>query len=267
LLIENHIAMSANIKTVLITGGSRGIGLGIARRLATEGWDLAINGVREEAAVLPTLETLRAEGRQVIYCRGDVGQARDRHRILTEVQAAFGQLNALVSNAGVAPTRRLDLLEATEESFDRVLNINLKGAFFLARNAAPLLIDAKRRYPGQFAAMIFVSSISAAVASVNRGEYCISKAALSMVARLYAARLAEYDIPVYELRPGIIDTDMTAAARDKYDRLFQEGLAPQARWGAPDDVGRAVAALLRGDFPYSTGQVMMIDGGMGIQRL
>ena len=173
----------------------------------------------------------------------------------------------MVNNAGVAPHQRLDILDTTEESFDRVLGINLKGPFFLSQLAARAIIEARQQFPDEPAAIVNVSSISATVVSVNRGEYCISKAGLSMMSQLFAVRLAEFGIPVFEVRPGIIRTDMTAVVQEKYDRLFAAGSAPQARWGTPEEVGKAVAALVRGDFPYSTGQVVMVDGGMTINRL
>ncbi len=254
-------------KVALITGGSRGIGLGIARQLAKEGWDLAVNGVRPAEEVADALEDLRALGATTVYCRGNIAAAGDRARILRETLDHFGRLNALINNAGVAPKERLDLLETTEESFDRVMDINLKGAFFLTQMAARGMVEAKQREPDFPACIIHISSISATVASVNRAEYCISKAGLSMVTQLFATRLGEYDIPVYEIRPGIISTDMTSGVRQKYDRLIAGGLSVQQRWGAPEDVGKAAASLLRGDFPFSTGQVILVDGGLTLQRL
>jgi len=255
-------------KTALITGGTRGIGLGIAECLAREGWSLALNGMRPEKDVKEVLALLgrRAEG-AVVYCRGNIGDAADRAAILRRTIDQFGGLNALINNAGVAPSQRLDLLETTEESFDRVLGINLKGPFFLSQAAAPHLIEAREKNRGAPVGIVNVSSISATVVSVNRGEYCVSKAGLSMVTQLFAARLGAHGVPVYEIRPGVIATDMTAGVQEKYDRLFAEGLALQPRWGTPEEVGKAVAALLRGDFPYSTGQVFMVDGGLTIQTL
>jgi 3-oxoacyl-[acyl-carrier protein] reductase len=254
-------------KTVLITGGTRGIGLGIARQLAAEGWSLALNGVRPEEQVRATLEPLQKQGAEVLYCQGNIAREEERRAIIQEVVEHYGYLNALVNNAGVGPKERVDLLETSEESFDRVLGINLKGPFFLSQLAAQRIIETKRKDPVLPAAIVNISSISATVVSINRGEYCISKAGLSMVTQLFATRLAEEDIPVYEVRPGIIRTDMTAGVQEKYDRLFDEGLTLQPRWGTPEEVGRAVAALLRGDFPYSTGQVFMVDGGLTVQRL
>ena len=254
-------------KTVLITGGTRGIGLGIAAHLAREGWSLALNGVRPEAEVRQALEAIEQSGAPVLYCRGNIGEQEDRLAILEKVVGHFGRLNALVNNAGVAPRERADLLDTSEESYDRVLGINLKGPFFLSQLAAKAMLKTRETEPDAPAAIINISSISATVVSVNRGEYCISKAGMSMVTKLFAARLAGNGIPVYEIRSGIIATDMTSVVREKYDRLFAEGLAPQPRWGTPEDIGKAAAALLAGDFPYSTGGVFMVDGGMTIQRL
>lgn len=254
-------------KTALITGGSRGIGLGIARSLAKAGFDLAINGVREETAVQGALEELRELGADVLYCRGDVGDPAARNSILAQIRDHFGRLNVLVNNAGVAPKERKDILEATEESFDYVLGTNLKSSYFLSQAAANWMIEQKGQDENFEGVIINVSSISATIVSTNRGEYCVAKAGMSMATQLFAARLGEYNIPVYEVRPGVIATDMTAKVTEKYDKLIAEGLMVQPRWGLPDDVGKAVAALSTGSFPYSTGQVIMVDGGMNIPRL
>ena len=254
-------------QVALITGGSRGIGYGIAEHLAKAGFDLAINGVRPEESANEALEGLRALGAEVMYCPGDVASRETRINMLDKVRAHFGRLHVLVNNAGVAPKERRDILEATEESFQHVLTTNLQGAYFLTQAAANWMIRQKAEGPDFRGCIVTVSSISATVASVNRGEYCVAKAGLSMATQLFAARLGEYDIPVYEVRPGIIRTDMTAGVTDKYDKLIDDGLCVQKRWGYPDDVGRAVAALARGDFPYSTGQVIMIDGGLTLPRL
>lgn len=250
-----------------ITGSSRGIGLGIAEHLAKKGFDLAINGVRDESAVTDVLGTLRQFGTDVIYCQGSIADAAARTAMLASINARFGHLNLLVNNAGVAPSVRADMLEATEESFDRVLEINLKGAYFLTQAVANWMIRQKAGNVDFQASIITVSSVSASVASVNRGDYCISKAGLSMATQLFAVRLGEYGIPVYEVRPGIIKTDMTAGVSARYDKLIADGLTVQPRWGLPDDVGRAVAAIAEGGFPYSTGQVFMVDGGLTLARL
>jgi len=254
-------------KVALITGGSRGIGLGIAQELAKNGFDLAINGVRDESSVLNVLEDLRATGRDVVYCRGNLAVSDDRKKIVQKVQDHFGTLNVLVNNAGIAPKERRDILEATEESFDEVLSTNLKGNYFLTQHAANWMIAQKKKDAGFHACIVNVSSISATVASVNRGEYCISKAGISMATQLFAVRLGEYNIPVYEVRPGVISTDMTSGVKEKYDRMISEGLCVTRRWGYPQDVGMAVASLAVGNFPYSTGQVIMVDGGLTLPRL
>lgn len=254
-------------KTALITGGTRGIGFGIARCLAREGFDLALNGVREESQVEDPLTELRHLGSEVLYCRGNVADPAVRAQILQEVRGHFGRLNVLVNNAGMAPRQRRDILETTEESFAEVISTNMMSAFFLSQQIAIWMIEQKNADPAFEGAIVNISSISATLASTNRPEYCIAKSGMSMATKLYAIRLAEYDIPVFEIRPGVISTDMTAGVREKYDRLIEEGLCVQKRWGLPRDVGLAVAALVRGDFPYSTGQVIMVDGGLTLPRL
>jgi 3-oxoacyl-[acyl-carrier protein] reductase len=253
-------------RVALITGGSRGIGYGIAKNLAENGFDIAINGVRSADSVKEVMQELKNAGADVMYCQGNIGSGEDRRKIINEVTDHFGKLHVLVNNAGVAPKQRRDVLEMTEESFDDVLNVNLKGAFFLAQQSANWMVEQKKTDNGFSGCIINISSVSANVASVNRGEYCISKAGLSMVTQLLAVRLGEYDIPVYEVRPGIISTDMTAGVKEKYDKLIGEGLSVQKRWGYPDDVGKAVGSLAQGNFPYSTGQVIMIDGGLTLRR-
>jgi len=254
-------------KVALVTGGTRGIGFGIAQELAREGCDLAICGMREESAVAEALAQLRRLWADVLYCQADVGDASQRQAFLERVRQHFGRLHVLVNNAGVAPLVRADILEATEESFQRVLRTNLQGPYFLTQAVARWMIEQKQQDPKCECCIVNISSISATVASPSRGEYCVSKAGLSMATQLWAARLGEFGIPVYEVRPGVIKTDMTAAVTEKYDKLISQGLCIQARWGLPEDVGKAVAMLVRGDLPYSTGQVIMVDGGLTIQRL
>jgi 3-oxoacyl-[acyl-carrier protein] reductase len=259
--------VSAPRRVALVTGGTRGIGLGVAAALAREGLDLALAGLRENAVVEPALEDLRRAGAAVLYVRADVGEAQDRDRLLEAVRQRFGRLHVLVNNAGVAPQPRADILDAGEESFDRVLRVNLKGPYFLTQAVARGMVAEREADPAFAACIVNVTSISATVASPDRGDYCLSKAALSMATRLWAARLGSAGIPVYEVRPGVIRTDMTAPVEGKYDRLIDQGLLLQPRWGTPDDVGRAVAALVRGDLGYSTGAVVMVDGGMTVPRL
>lgn len=256
-------------KVALVTGGSRGIGFGIASALAAEKWNLIINGVRPEDAVVEPLAALRAMGVRVGYARGDVGSIEGRAAIVrASKEYAGGQaINLLVNNAGVAPKVRADLLETSEESYDHVVDTNLKGVFFLTQAFARDMVAAKRTDPTFAACIINITSISATVVSINRGEYCIAKAGLSMLSQLFATRLGSDGIPVFEVRPGVIKTDMTAGVTEKYDKLIAGGLCVQPRWGLPDDIGRSVAALARGDFPFSTGQVVMVDGGLTIPRL
>lgn len=254
-------------RVAFITGGSRGIGFGIALQLAQAGFDLAINGVRPAEAVKETILQLKEFGGDVIYCRGDVASAEARTRMIDEIKHYYGRLNVLVNNAGIAPKERKDILEATEKSFSHLLATNLQGPYFLTQAVANWMIEQQQQDVDFKGCIVNVSSISATVASVSRGEYCVAKAGLSMATQLFAVRLGEYDIPVYEVRPGIIHTDMTAGVTGKYDKLIDEGLTIQKRWGEAEDVGKAVAALALGHFAYSTGQVLMIDGGLTIPRL
>jgi NAD(P)-dependent dehydrogenase (short-subunit alcohol dehydrogenase family) len=254
-------------KAALITGGSRGIGLGIATELARQGYNLAINGIREEKSVQATLKKLEKYDVRVLYCQGSIAQKNDREKVLEKAIKGLGQLNFLVNNAGIAPRERRDLLEMTEESYREVMSINLEGPLFLSQAAARHMIEVKKDHPGFEAAIVNISSISATVASVNRGEYCISKAGMAMMTMLFATRLGEFNIPVYEVRPGVVETDMTEKVKEKYDKLIDDGLCIQKRWGKPEDVGRVVASMVSGNFSYSTGQVIMVDGGMTVQRL
>jgi 3-oxoacyl-[acyl-carrier protein] reductase len=221
---------------------------------------------RSTACAEPIAE-LEALGATVLYCRGDIGSADSRASILAQVRERFGRLHLLVNNAGVAPKERRDLLEASEESFDDVLRTNLKGPYFLTQAVANWMIAQRAEAPEAFFSIINVGSISATVASVNRGEYCVAKAGVAMLSTLFAARLGEYHIPVYEVRPGVTKTDMTAAVTAKYDQLIADGLCVTPRWGYPEDTARVVAALARGDFAYSTGQVIHVDGGLTLPRL
>jgi 3-oxoacyl-[acyl-carrier protein] reductase len=254
-------------KVALVTGGSRGIGYGIVKHLALQGFDMAINGVRPFTSVEHVVESIKKSGVDAIYCQGDIAIRADRDKILYEVEKQYGRLNVLVNNAGIAPRERCDILSASEQSFDEVISTNLKGTYFLTQAAANWMIRQKQSDKDFKGCIINITSISATVASVNRGDYCISKAGLSMATSLFAVRLGEFDIPVYEIRPGIISTDMTAGTKDKYDKMIEEGLCVQKRWGLPDDIGKMAGALAMGSFPYSTGQVFMADGGMTIRRL
>lgn len=260
--------MASNDKKVaLVTGGTRGIGLGIAHHLAQSGYNLAINGRREETQVGDALDELRQLKIEVLYCQADVADATERQTMVDEIRKHFGRLDVLVNNAGVAPDVRADLLDATEESFDRLISINLKGPYFLTQIVARWMVEQKQADDGFTGVVVNVSSVSATQASVNRGDYCISKAGVAMATALWATRLAEFGIQVYEVRPGVITTDMTAGVREKYDELIAEGLTVEPRWGTPDDVGRAVAVLARGELAYATGNVIMVDGGLTLPRL
>jgi len=260
----------------LITGASRGIGRGIALELAKVGYDLVINYARNELAARQTVadclaaaqtagKTMRAEVQQA-----DIARRADREGLIQFTKAALGRLDLLVNNAGVAPEVRADILEASEESFDRIITTNLKGPYFLTQIAAKWMIEQRRTgvWPAPFRPkIVIISSVSAYTASMNRGDYCISKAGLSMLTALYAARLAEHDIGVYEIRPGVITTDMTGPVKEKYDRLIEEGLTPIKRWGTPEDVGRAVVAIAQDLLPFSTGEVINVDGGFHLRTL
>ncbi len=251
-------------RTAIVTGAARGIGRGISLTLAEHGYTVCAVGTKPADAVEEYTAALTALSPESFYVRGDISSHEDRLRIAEEAFAGLDEVDVLVNNAGVAPLVRADLLDMTEESFDRVMGINLRGAFFLTQ-------EISRRMAAQttdaFRAVVFITSISAEVSSVNRGEYCMSKAGLSMAATLYADRLAEYGIRVYEVRPGIIATDMTAGVREKYDRLIAEGLCPIPRIGQPEDVGRTVLALADGALGYTTGQIVGVDGGMMIRKL
>jgi 3-oxoacyl-[acyl-carrier protein] reductase len=259
-------AGSKDRRTALVTGGTRGIGLGIAKALAADGWDLILGGVRPPAEAAPVLEDLRQHGGAVAYVPADIARPADRARLVDHARST-GAVHALVNNAGRAPRVRADLLEANEESFEEVMRANLQGPYFLTQAIARDQIARAATDPAFNGSIVFITSVSAEMASVNRGEYCVSKAGLSMAARLFAARLAGHRIPVYEVRPGIIATDMTAAVRELYDRRIAEGLVPERRWGVPDDVGRVVAALVRGEMPYATGSIVHVDGGLSVPRL
>jgi NAD(P)-dependent dehydrogenase (short-subunit alcohol dehydrogenase family) len=255
-------------RVALVTGGTRGIGLGVCRALAREGWSLAICGLRPAEAVVNVLAGLRADGQAVEYIQADVASAADRARLVQQAIARLGAIHALVNNAGRAPDVRADLLEASEASFEDLVRTNLQGPYFLTQAIARLLVERRGADLGRPpSAIVFITSVSADMASPNRGEYCVSKAGLSMAVKLFAARLAPHGVPVYEVRPGIIATDMTAGVKEAYDARIAGGLVPDGRWGTPEDVGRAVAALLRGDVSYATGTVIRVDGGLTIPRL
>jgi NAD(P)-dependent dehydrogenase (short-subunit alcohol dehydrogenase family) len=254
----------------LVTGAGRGIGRGVAVELAKLGHAVVVNYAGNANAAEECLRLVREAGGDGITARADVSVSADRERLVQEMLDAYGRIDLLVNNAGVAPSVRADLLEAGEESFDRLININLKGPYFLTQLVARRMIEQVRR--GDVNAfglprIVTITSVSAYAASINRGDYCVAKAGLAMMTALYAARLAEYGVNVYELRPGVIATDMTEGLKEKYDRMIEQGAWPIRRWGQPEDIGRAVAAIARGDFPYSTGEVINIDGGFHLRTL
>ncbi len=251
----------------LVTGAGRGIGRGIAEELAEVGFDLVIDDVHEMEEVHETMASLQGKGANVLYVRADISIAAERAKLIDSCKERFGRLDFLVNNAGVAPKQRTDILQASEESFDRVLTINLKGPYFLTQLAANWMIEQKSANPDRAYRIVNIASISSYTSSTARGEYCISKAGISMMTKLYADRLAEYGINVYEIRPGIIATDMTSAVKEKYDKLIGDGLLPIRRWGYPEDIGKAVAAIALGYLPYSTGEVINLDGGFHLRRL
>ncbi|MEI6071116.1 MAG: 3-ketoacyl-ACP reductase [Verrucomicrobiae bacterium] len=257
---------------VLVTGSSRGLGRGVAESLAGAGYSVAVHYANNRQAAEQTAEECRrlaiTPEQKFSIAGGNVGAAGDRQRLFDQTLETFGHLDALVNNAGIAPRERADIVDATEDVFDEVIEVNLKGAYFLSQLAARHWLSR----PGQSRLstgykLLFITSLSANTASVNRGEYCISKAGLAMAAQLWAVRLAAEGIQVMELRPGIMATDMTLGVKEKYDKMLADGLVPQKRWGEPSDVGRAVEAVLAGHFPFSTGDVINIDGGFHLRRL
>jgi 3-oxoacyl-[acyl-carrier protein] reductase len=254
-------------QVALVTGGGRGIGLGISKSLAGDGWNIVFCGVRDASQVSETIKEIEALGVEVLYCQADISQGDQRQKMLVDIKNKFGALNLLVNNAGVAPNERADILEAGEESFDRLISINLKGPYFLTQLMANWMLEQKKADDNFEGSIVNISSVSSFVASVNRGDYCLSKAAVSMGTKLWATRLAEFDIPVYEIQPGIIQTDMTSGVTEKYDKFIADGGTLQKRWGKPSDIGKATAALARGDLPYATGQVLILDGGLTLPRL
>lgn len=260
----------------LITGGSRGIGRGIALELAAAGFDLLINFAGNHAAAEATSQSCTEKAFRagktikVEKCQADISRGEERRKLIDACDDLFGRLDILINNAGVAPTQRMDILEANEESFDRLMSINVKGPYFLTQLAANYLIRqgvADKSHSSIKPKIITISSLSSYAASTNRGDYCIAKAALSMLTPLYAARLAEHGIQTFEIRPGIIETDMTAPVKEKYDKLIAEGLTPFKRWGTPEDVGKAIVAIATDSFPFSTGEVINVDGGFHFRRL
>jgi NAD(P)-dependent dehydrogenase (short-subunit alcohol dehydrogenase family) len=235
--------------------------------LAAKRWRVVINYRGNAEAAEETAASVAVCGSQALVVQADVGEATDRERLVAETLTAFGRLDLLVNNAGMAPRQRMDILLTTEASYDEVMAVNLKGPFFLTQRVANTMVELLRAGRIERPMIINIGSLSAYTSSPNRGEYCLSKAGIGMMTALFADRLAEFGIHVYEVRPGIIATDMTSVVKDRYDRLIGEGLTPIRRWGEPDDVARAVAAIAEGALPFSTGEVINVDGGFHLRRL
>jgi 3-oxoacyl-[acyl-carrier protein] reductase len=259
----------------IVTGGGRGIGRGIALELAASGWSIVVNYREDSVSAKAALEACRGKAasreQRFAAVQADIGSSEDRIRLVEEAWSLSGSVEVLVNNAGVAPKVRADILEAGEASFEELLRTNLQGPYFLTQLVARRMVE-EGRNPGREGAglpraIVFVTSVSAEMVSLSRGEYCVSKAGLSMAARLWAARLASEGIPVFEVRPGIVETDMTSGVREKYDALIAQGLVPEGRWGRPEDLGRVVRSLVSGDWGFSTGTVVQVDGGLHLPRL
>lgn len=259
---------AASERVAIVTGASRGIGRAVALGLGQAGWHVAINYARNADAAEEVKRAIESAGGRGLIVQADISDTADRKRLVDETLQTFGRIDALINNAGVAPDVRADLLDASEASFDRLIDINLKGPYFLTQLAARRMIEQVRQGVLNAPKIVTITSISAYTASVNRGDYCVAKAGLAMMTALYAARLAEHGINVYEIRPGIIETDMTGPVKAKYDKLIlTDGITPIRRWGQAEDVGRAVVAVATDLLPFSTGQVIDVDGGYHLRVL
>jgi len=254
-------------KVAIVTGAARGIGYSIALQLARDGCAIAIFDILEPEKVEENTKELKKECQPVLYFQGDLAQSKDHDNFCKQVMKEYGRIDFLINNAGVAPKKRMDILETTEDSFNYVLDINLKGTFFLTQKVANIMIDEIKKYNEIKPKIINIASISSYTSSSNRGEYCISKAGVSMITKLFADRLSEYNINVYEIRPGIIYTDMTKTVKDKYDKLIANGITPIKRWGYPEDVAKAVSVCCSGKLDFSTGEIINVDGGFHLKRL
>ncbi len=255
----------SNLKVAIVTGAARGIGKSVAMQLGRDGYVVIINSVRSPGDDVKA--AIEQQGGRAATCQADISKSEDRKRLVQSTLEKFGRIDLLVNNAGVAPDVRADILDAPEDSFDRLIQINLKGPYFLTQLVAREMVKLQENKTIERGRICFVTSISAYTSSVNRGDYCISKAGLAMAAQLWAHRLADYAIPVIEFRPGIIATDMTSGVKEKYDKLIAEGLLPIKRWGSGEDVARAVSAFGRGDLDYSTGASIDVSGGFQMRRL
>jgi 3-oxoacyl-[acyl-carrier protein] reductase len=256
-----------NKKTAIITGSGRGIGRGIAIQLAKAHWNIVINDVINPEPPNETLALVKAEGGDGAIVMADITSSGERERLVAGALSSFGRIDLLVNNAGIGPRQRLDILEISEQSMDEVLRVNLIGPFFLTQLVARKMIELIDQKAVENPKIVNIGSISAFTSSTSRAEYCISKAGVAMTTLLYADRLAQYGINVFEIRPGIIETPMTAVVKDKYDKLIAEGITPIQRWGQPEDIGKAIASIAEGYLPFSTGQVINVDGGFHIRRL
>lgn len=254
-------------RVALVTGAGRGIGRGIGLSLAEQGWAVVVNYRGNAEAAQETAEAIQEAGGVALVVQANIAESADRARLVAATLDHFGRIDLLVNNAGMAPRVRRDLLETTEESYDEVMAVNLKGPFFLTQQVANTMIDLLQQGAIDHAQIVNIGSISAYASSPNRGEYCLSKAGMGMMTALFADRLAQHGINVYEIRPGIVATDMTSGVKDKYDDLIDGGLTPIRRWGQPQDVGRAVVAIAEGYLPFSTGEIINVDGGFHLQRL
>ncbi len=252
-------------KTAIVTGGSRGIGRAISLALGNLGWQVVINYNTNRQAAEETLKAIKTGSG--IAVQANIAEAEDRERLVQQALETFGRIDLLVNNAGIAPEERKDLLEISVDSYEKVMRVNLTGPFFLTQRVAQEMVAASEGGNNPIPQIINISSISAYTSSISRGEYSVSKAGMSMMTALFADRLSQYGIGVFEIRPGIIETDMTQGVKEKYDQLFEEGLTPFQRWGTPDDVAKAVVAIVEGYFSYSTGEVINVDGGFHLRRL
>jgi 3-oxoacyl-[acyl-carrier protein] reductase len=259
------MGLHMNNQVALVTGAARGIGRGIALALAERGWSVVINYHSNAQAAQQALELVEKAGGHGSMIQADVAVGADRARLIAETLKVFGRIDLLVNNAGMAPRQRMDMLETNEASYDEVMATNLKGPFFLTQAVARVMINALATIPHP--KIVNIGSISTYASSTNRAEYCLSKAGIGMMTTLFADRLAEYGINVYEIRPGIVETDMTSKVKDKYDHLIAEGVTPIRRWGQPADVARAVVAIAQDLLPFSTGEVINVDGGFHLRRL
>ena len=259
--------MSDASPVALVTGASRGIGRAIAVELARSGYDVAVNYATRSDAAEETARQIDALGRRGLPVEADIASTPARDRMVETIRQEFGRIDVLVNNAALAPRERVELLHSTEEHYDRTLAVNLKGPFFLTQSIARWMIDIRAGHPDRRLYIVNISSLSEYTSSVLRGDYCLAKAGTGMLTKLFADRMSEYRIPVNEVRPGIIATDMTAAAKDKYDKLFAEGFTPFRRWGQPEEIARSVRALVSGDFDFATGAALDLDGGFHLHRL